>query len=55
MWSLDTYELVGKVTGHWGAILCLFLSEDREMLFSSAGDAIINVIKTRQTKSVDHS
>lgn len=54
MWSLDTYELAGKVKGHSGAILCLFLSKDREMLFSSAGDAIINVIEPHKIKSVDH-
>lgn len=43
VWSLATYELVATVNGHRGSVLCLFLSQDRNLLFSSAGDAIVNV------------
>ena len=43
VWSLKTYELLATIHGHRGSVLCLWLSEDRSLLFSSAGDAIINV------------
>lgn len=42
-WSLETYELLHTVAAHRGSILCLFLSQDGTLLFSSAGDAIVNV------------
>src|SRR5437762_6561241 len=29
--------------GHQGSVLCLNLSEDKKLLFSSAGDAIVKV------------
>jgi len=41
-WSLASYELVVRVQAHKRAVLCLFLSQDGKLLFSSAGDAIVN-------------
>ncbi|SLM39934.1 WD40/YVTN repeat-like-containing domain [Lasallia pustulata] len=46
-WSLETYELLHTVAAHRGSILCLFLSQDGRLLFSSAGDAIVNVWCTK--------
>lgn len=43
VWSLETYELQCTIAAHGGSILCLFLSADRSLLLSSAGDAIVNV------------
>src|SRR5579862_2239524 len=43
VWSPKTYELVATIHGHRSSVLCLCLSEDQSLLFSSAGDAIINV------------
>jgi di- and tripeptidase len=43
VWSLETYELLSTIPAHSGAVLNLFLSEDGNLLFSSAGDAIVNV------------
>ncbi|KAI9878928.1 MAG: hypothetical protein M1830_010112 [Pleopsidium flavum] len=43
VWSLETYELISTVAAHRGSVLCLFLSQDGKLLFSSAGDAIVNV------------
>lgn len=43
VWSLETYELLSTVNAHRGSLLCLCLSADKELLFSSAGDAIVNV------------
>ena len=34
--------------GHQGSVLCLTLSEDKKMLFSSAGDAIVKVCSPRK-------
>lgn len=42
VWSLETYELLFSVVAHRGSILCLFLSADKKLLLSSAGDAIVN-------------
>jgi len=42
VWSFITFERVIKVKAHTGAVLCLFLSADRKLLFSGAGDAIVN-------------
>ncbi|KAG2417628.1 hypothetical protein HFD88_008847 [Aspergillus terreus] len=46
-WSLETYELVLSVHAHQESVLDLYLSEDRDLLFSSGGDSIINVWSTR--------
>ena len=43
MWSLETYELLYSIPAHRGAVLSLFVSHDGKYLFSSAGDAIVNV------------
>ena len=43
VWSLETYELLSTVNAHRGSVLCLCLSADKKLLFSSAGDAIVNV------------
>ena len=43
VWSLETYELLSTVNAHRGSLLCLCLSTDKKLLFSSAGDAIVNV------------
>lgn len=43
VWSLETYELLSTVNAHRGSVLCLCLSTDKSLLFSSAGDAIVNV------------
>ena len=40
---MDTYELLYSITAHRGAVLGLFVSQDGKLLFSSAGDAIVNV------------
>lgn len=42
VWSLASFELVLRIQAHTRAVLCLFLSADRKLLFSSAGDAIVN-------------
>lgn len=42
VWSLASFELVQRIQAHTRAVLCLFLSADRKLLFSSAGDAIVN-------------
>lgn len=43
VWSLETYELLSTVNAHRGSVLCLCFSTDKKFLFSSAGDAIVNV------------
>ena len=45
VWSLGTFELLSNVHAHRGSVLCFFLSADGKLLFSSAGDAIVNVRK----------
>ncbi|TVY47861.1 putative di- and tripeptidase [Lachnellula occidentalis] len=42
VWSLASFELVLRIQAHTRAVLCLFLSPDGQLLFSSAGDAIVN-------------
>ena len=43
VWSLETFELLSTVNAHRGSVLCLCLSTDQSLLFSGAGDAIVNV------------
>lgn len=45
-WSLETYDLVLSVHAHEESVLGLFLSDDRSLLFSSGGDAVLNVWST---------
>ena len=47
VWSLGSFELLVKVHAHRGSILCLCLSADKKLLFSGAGDAIVNVWCTK--------
>jgi di- and tripeptidase len=42
IWSLASFELVQRIQAHTRAVLSLFLSADGKLLFSSAGDAIVN-------------
>ncbi|KAF7546837.1 hypothetical protein G7046_g9190 [Stylonectria norvegica] len=42
-WSLGTFHQVHRVQAHKRSVLSLFLSPDNSLLFSSAGDPIINV------------
>ncbi|KAF3343105.1 hypothetical protein VdG2_09092 [Verticillium dahliae VDG2] len=42
VWSLATFQQVHKIQAHKRSVLSLFLSDDGSMLFSSAGDPIIN-------------
>lgn len=43
VWSLGTFHQVHRVQAHKRSVLSLFLSPDGSLLFSSAGDPIINV------------
>lgn len=47
VWSLETFELLLNVHAHRSSVLCLYLSAGGEFLFSSAGDAIVNVRESR--------
>ncbi|KAF8453325.1 hypothetical protein BGX38DRAFT_1178001 [Terfezia claveryi] len=42
-WSIETYEPVATMKNHTGGVLALCLSDDEKLLFSSGGDAIVNV------------
>lgn len=53
-WSLASYELVSRIQAHKRAVLCLFLSQDGRLLFSSAGDAIVNAWCPYDLKRVYH-
>ncbi|KAL9126819.1 MAG: hypothetical protein Q9217_004193 [Psora testacea] len=46
LWSLETYHLLASVHAHRGSLLGLCLSDDGKLLFSSAGDALVNVWDT---------
>ena len=43
VWSLETFELLSSIHAHKSSVLCLNLSADGKLLFTSAGDAIVNV------------
>ena len=43
VWSLETFELLSRIHAHKSSVLCLNLSADGTLLFTSAGDAIVNV------------
>ncbi|PNS14190.1 hypothetical protein CAC42_6703 [Sphaceloma murrayae] len=47
VYSLDTYERTAVIEGHRGSVLGLCLSQDQSLLFSTAGDRIINVWDTK--------
>ncbi|KAK1816710.1 hypothetical protein LTR12_008856 [Friedmanniomyces endolithicus] len=46
VYSLSTFERKAVIEGHRGSVLGLCLSQDAELLFSSAGDRIVNVWNT---------
>ncbi|KAF2453800.1 hypothetical protein BDY21DRAFT_401297 [Lineolata rhizophorae] len=43
VFDLGTYSPAGVIAGHGGSVLALCLSQDETLLFSSAGDRIVNV------------
>ncbi|ERF74948.1 hypothetical protein EPUS_05156 [Endocarpon pusillum Z07020] len=43
VWSLETFEKVFTVHAHAESVLALFLSEDKQLLFSSGVDSVVNV------------
>ncbi|GAM82437.1 hypothetical protein ANO11243_004170 [Dothideomycetidae sp. 11243] len=47
VFCLDTYERVATIEGHRGSVLGLCLSDDESLLFSTAGDRLINVWDTK--------
>ena len=54
IWSLASFELVQRIQAHTRAVLSLFLSADGNLLFSSAGDAIVNVWDPISLKRLYH-
>lgn len=54
VWSLASFELVLRIQAHTRAVLCLYLSPDGKLLFSSAGDAIVNVWCPNSLKRLYH-
>lgn len=52
VYSLSTYERVAVIEGHRGSVLGLCLSQHQDLLFSSAGDRIVNVWSTKTLKRV---
>ena len=50
VYTLRTYERKAVIEGHRGSVLGLCLSHDQELLFSSGGDRIVNVWRTRDLK-----
>lgn len=54
VWSLASFELVLRIQAHTRAVLCLFLSADGQLLFSSAGDAIVNAWCPNNLKRIYH-
>ena len=54
VWSLASFELVQRIQAHTRAVLSLFLSADGKLLFSSAGDAIVNVWCPTSLKRLYH-
>ena len=47
VYTLRTYERKAVIEGHRGSVLNLCLSTDQSLLFSSGGDRIVNVWRTR--------
>jgi len=43
VYSLESFERLAVIEGHRGSVLGLCLSQDQTLLFSSAGDRIVNV------------
>ena len=47
VYCLKTYERLAVIDGHRGSVLALCLSADQDLLFSGAGDRIVNVWYTK--------
>jgi di- and tripeptidase len=47
VYELDTYARVATIAGHRGSVLSLCLSDDEKLIFSGAGDRIINAWNTK--------
>ncbi|CAB4380193.1 unnamed protein product [Rhizophagus irregularis] len=43
IWNLITFQQEAVLKGHLGGVLCLTLSNDQKMLFSSSGDCTVRV------------
>ncbi|CAJ0825842.1 11803_t:CDS:10 [Entrophospora sp. SA101] len=43
VWDLINFQQAGALKGHTGSILCLSLSSDQSMLFSSSGDGTVRI------------
>jgi di- and tripeptidase len=43
VWSIETFQLVATLKGHAGSVLSLCITPESPLLFSSGGDAIIQV------------
>ncbi|RKF78128.1 putative di- and tripeptidase DUG2 [Golovinomyces cichoracearum] len=54
VWSLASFELIQRIEAHTRSILCLSLSNDENMIFSCAGDAIVNVWCPKTFKLMYH-
>lgn len=54
VWSLASFEIIHRIKSHSRSILCLHLSKDGKLLFSSAGDAIVNVWCPKSLKLLYH-
>jgi len=54
VWSLASFELVSRIQAHTRSVLSLFLSADGKLLFSSAGDAIVNAWCPNNLKRLYH-
>jgi len=52
VYSLNTYERKAVIEGHRGSVLGLCLNADQQLLFSSAGDRLVNVWDTKDLRRV---
>lgn len=52
VYSLSSYERKAVIEGHRGSVLGLYTSQDQTLLFSSAGDRIVNVWSTKTLKRI---
>lgn len=43
VWSLGSFQQTNRIQAHKRSVMCLFLSDDGSLLFSSASDPIVNV------------
>ncbi|KAL8902968.1 MAG: hypothetical protein Q9207_004241 [Kuettlingeria erythrocarpa] len=52
VWSLETYERIDSIKAHHRSVLSLYVAKDEELLFSSGGDAIVNVWCTNSLRAL---